>query len=94
MLDDSSTSLYVAKHIKDKKDLTVITNSVEIIMELSGVEGWNIMSTGGRLKAETLALVGPQCQQMIQNFHVDKAILQGRCPQRGCHRLQRVPRLH
>ncbi|MCI8524390.1 MAG: DeoR/GlpR transcriptional regulator [Oscillospiraceae bacterium] len=75
MLDDSSTSLYVAKHIKDKKDLTVITNSVEIIMELSGVEGWNIMSTGGRLKAETLALVGPQCQQMIQNFHVDKAIL-------------------
>ena len=75
MLDDSSTSLYIAKHLKEKKDLTVITNSVEIIVELSDVEGWNIMSTGGRLKPDSLALVGSQCHQMIRNFHVDKAIM-------------------
>lgn len=75
MLDDSSTSLYIAKQLKEKKDLTVITNSIEIIVELSDVEGWNIMSTGGRLKSESLALVGSQCHQMIRNFHVDKVIL-------------------
>lgn len=75
MLDDSSTALYIAKQIKDKKDLTVITNSVEIIVELSDVDGWNIMSTGGRLKPESLALIGSQCHQMIRNFHVDKTIM-------------------
>ena len=75
MLDDSSTSLYIAKHLKEKKDLTIITNSVEIVVELSDVEGWNIMSTGGRLKPESLSLVGAQCHQMIRNFHVDKAIM-------------------
>lgn len=75
MLDDSSTSLYIAKHLKEKKDLTVITNSVEIIVELSDVEGWNIMSTGGRLKSDSLALVGSQCHQMIRNYHVDKVIM-------------------
>jgi len=75
MLDDSSTALYVAKQIKDKKDLTVITNSVEVIVELSDVTGWNIMSTGGRLKPDSLALIGPQCQQMIRNYHVDKLIM-------------------
>ncbi len=75
MLDDSSTSLYIAKQLKDKKELTVITNSVEIVVELSDVEGWNILLTGGRLKRDTMALVGSQCHQMLQNYHVDKAIM-------------------
>lgn len=75
MLDDSSTSLYIAKHLKEKKKLTVITNSIEIIMELSNIDGWTIMSTGGRLKPESLALVGNQAQEMLRNFHVDKAII-------------------
>lgn len=75
MLDDSSTSLYIAKHLKEKKKITVITNSIEIIMELSDVDGWTIMSTGGRLKPESLALVGNQAQEMLRNYHVDKAII-------------------
>jgi len=74
MLDESSTALYIAKQIKEKKDLTVITNSVEIIVELSDVGGWNIMSTGGQLKQESLELVGSQCHQMIRSYHVDKVI--------------------
>lgn len=75
MLDDSSTALYVAKQLKEKKGLTVITNSVEIVLELSGVEGWNVLSTGGRLKPDTMALIGAQCHRMIENYHVDKAIM-------------------
>ena len=75
MLDDSSTSLYLAKKLKDKKNLTVITNSVELVVELSGVEGWNIMLTGGRLKPDSLALIGDQTQQMLHRFHVDTAIM-------------------
>ncbi len=75
MLDDSSTSLYIAKHLKDKKRITVITNSIEIITELSDMDGWTIMSTGGRLKPESLALIGNQAQEMIRNYHVDKAFI-------------------
>lgn len=75
MIDDSSTSLYIAKRLKDHKNLTVITNSVELVIELSGVEGWTIMLTGGRLKPESLALIGGQTQQMLQKFHVDKVIM-------------------
>jgi len=75
MLDDSSTSLYIAKQIKEKKQITVITNSIEIIMELAPVEGWTIMSTGGTLKPDSLALVGYQAQQTLRNYHVDKAFI-------------------
>lgn len=75
MLDDSSTSLYIAKQLKDKKNLTVITNSIEIIVELAPIEGWTIMSTGGTLKPDSLALIGHQAQQTLLNYHVDKAFI-------------------
>ncbi len=75
MLDDSSTSLFLAKEIKEKKRLTVITNSIQIIMELADVEGFTIMSTGGTLKPDSLALIGYQAQHSLQNYHVDKAFI-------------------
>ncbi len=42
MLDASSTTVYVAKTLLEqgKKNLTVLTNSVEIIIELFGAQDW------------------------------------------------------
>lgn len=74
LLDASSTALFIAKRMKDKKNITVITNSVEILLELSDRTGWKILSTGGRLKEGGLALVGYQAERMISTFHVDYAI--------------------
>lgn len=75
MLDDSSTSLYVAKQLKDKKNLTIITYSVEIVVELSGVEGFTIISTGGQLRPGSLSFEGHPVAQTLAKYHVDKAIL-------------------
>ena len=75
MLDDSSTSLYLAKKLKDKKNLTVITNSVELVVELGSIDGWTILLTGGRLKPDSLALVGYQKQQMLRHYLVDKVFM-------------------
>ena len=85
MLDDSSTSLYIAKQLKDKKDLTIVTYSMEIIMELAGVEGWTILSTGGTLRPGSLAFMGHQVADTLSRYHVDKAILscKGIAPQAG-----------
>ncbi len=47
MLDASSTAAYIARGLRKKKKLTVITNSVEIIIELFDVPEWNVISTGG-----------------------------------------------
>lgn len=75
MIDASSTISYVAKYIKTKKNITLITNSIEVIVELSDIIGWNIMSTGGLLKEGSLSLVGSQAEKMLTSFHVDKAII-------------------
>ncbi len=63
MLDASSTDLFIAKAIKSKQRLTVITNSIEIILELSELPGCNIVSTGGNLKEGYLALLGPRAEE-------------------------------
>ena len=78
MLDDSSTSLYITKHLQNKKNLTVITNSVEILVELAGKDDWTVMSTGGKLKPESMALVGDTAQRMLRDFHVDLCIFSGK----------------
>ena len=46
ILDASSTALFIAQKIKTKKDITLLTNSLEVLMELSDVTGWKILSTG------------------------------------------------
>lgn len=73
-LDASSTAIFAVKQLKDKKELTVITNSVEILLELSDMAGWNVISTGGLLREGTLSLVGSTALKTVQNHHVDLAI--------------------
>ena len=75
VLDASSTDLYIAKSIKSKQHLTVVTNSIEIILELSEVPGWTVISTGGNLMEGYLALVGPQAESTLRSFYVDKAFI-------------------
>ena len=74
MVDSSSTALLVLNYIKNLKNITLITNSVEALIELSDKEDWNVFSTGGKLKRGSLSLVGPQAEKTIRAFHVDYAV--------------------
>lgn len=75
MLDSSSTSGYIAKQLKNKKNLTIITNSVEILVDASEITGWKVISTGGLLREGSLSLLGHQAEQVVSTYHVDKAII-------------------
>lgn len=75
MLDASSTSVYIAKKLKEKKKLTVITNSVEVLVELYDMSEWNVISTGGVSRQKSFALVGAHTDELISSYHVDKAII-------------------
>ena len=74
-LDASSTAVFVAKALKTKERLTVITNSMEILLELSDVSGWNIISTGGRMKEGYLAFLGSRTEEAIRSYYADKVII-------------------
>ena len=60
--------------MKEKERLTVVTNSMEILLELSDVSGWNIISTGGVMKEGYLAFLGARTEEVIRSYYVDKVI--------------------
>lgn len=74
MLDSSSTALYIVKKLKDKQNLTIITNSVKILLEIADKTDWTVLSTGGMLKKGGLSLTGSSAEKMVNSYHVDTAI--------------------
>lgn len=75
MLDSSSTALQVAKLLKEKENITVITNSVPIILELSGCPNTTVISSGGTLRKPSLSFVGYCAEEILEKYNVDKTII-------------------
>jgi len=75
ILDSGTTTIEVARNIKDRKDLTVITNAVNIATELAGYPDIAVMLTGGRLRKSSFSLVGPQAEIALREFYFDKLFL-------------------
>lgn len=72
-LDASTSSLHIARNIKEKKSLTVITNSERIINELAPCENIRVMSTGGLLTSRNMSYVGRIVEKTIRdNYFANK----------------------
>ncbi|MCL2421220.1 MAG: DeoR/GlpR family DNA-binding transcription regulator [Defluviitaleaceae bacterium] len=74
ILDASTTAVFVAKALKKKNRLTVVTNSIEVMIELADKPDWTVIATGGRLMGDYLALTGQRAIEEISSFYVDKLI--------------------
>ncbi len=72
-LDASTTTFYLAKEIKGMRNVTVITNSIRVINELSGIEGLKVITVGG-IVSNNQSLVGAMTENYIKdNLFADKA---------------------
>ncbi|MDR2936105.1 MAG: DeoR/GlpR family DNA-binding transcription regulator [Rikenellaceae bacterium] len=75
ILDSGSTTTEIAKLISGYKNLTVITNALNIALILGADPGINLVVTGGEFKAPTLSLTGQKAADFFNNIHVDKLFL-------------------
>ena len=75
MVDESSTAAYAVRALRQKKNITLITNSLELLREMTGLDTWHIISTGGSLKSDVLALVGPHALRTVRAYHAGYAVL-------------------
>ena len=73
-LDSGSTTTQIARNIKFKKDIKVITNAVNIASELAGTE-IEVILTGGLLREKSFSLVGPIAEDSLQHINADKLFL-------------------
>jgi DeoR/GlpR family transcriptional regulator of sugar metabolism len=75
ILDSGSTTTEIAKLISGYRNLTVITNALNIAIILGAQTGINVVVTGGEFKAPTISLTGQKAADFFQNLHVDKLFL-------------------
>ena len=75
MLDSGTTTLAVARQLKRKPGLTVITTSLPIASELYGCEEVDVMLLGGLLRRDSPDLTGSITEGNLDSLHADLAFL-------------------
>lgn len=74
-LDSGTTTYFIAKHLRNFQKLTVVTNSNMVVQELNQLKHLDLLLTGGTLRYETQAMVGPIADRAIDSIRVDKLFL-------------------
>ena len=75
MIDGGSTTMLVAKYLADKKNLTVITNSIILIPEFLNNPNVNFYVLGGLAQNDHGVFVGYMTDEFVTQFHPQKTIL-------------------
>jgi len=77
ILDSGSTTVEIARQIRQMKfeSLTVITNALNIAMELTGMPQIRVMMLGGLLRQTSYSLVGPDAEQALAKLSADRLFL-------------------
>jgi DeoR family transcriptional regulator of aga operon len=74
ILDSGSTTTRLAQHLKHRRDITVITNAINIASELAAAK-INLILTGGILREKSFSLVGPLAEDALRTVTADKLFL-------------------
>ncbi|WP_395005650.1 DeoR/GlpR family DNA-binding transcription regulator [Cypionkella sp.] len=75
ILDAGTTTTEVALRLVGRKNLTVITNALNIGIVLGSVPGFAVHMPGGQFKAPTLSLSGDKCVEYFRSIFAGKLFL-------------------
>jgi DeoR family transcriptional regulator of aga operon len=70
LLDSGTTTTAIARSLKEMKQLTVITNAVNIAAEMAGTQV-EVVLTGGVLRKNSFSLVGPLAERTLRQLSAD-----------------------
>jgi DeoR/GlpR family transcriptional regulator of sugar metabolism len=82
-LGSGTTTIYVARELIIRDDITVVTNSVPILHELASNSKMNVITVGGFLRRSELSLIGAFAEAVLRDIRVNKVII----GMRGIHPL-------
>ncbi len=77
ILDSGTTTLEVARQIAARKfrSLTVITNGLNIAVELARLQNIRLIMLGGMVRHVSHSVVGPHAEQMVRGLNADRLFL-------------------
>ncbi len=74
-LGSGTTVLEVARNLRNRKNLTVITNSLPVLNMLAGLKEITVISLGGMLRDSEMSFIGHVTEQALSELHVDKVFM-------------------
>jgi len=75
IIDSGSTTTEVAANLFGRRDMTVITNALNIALMLGAEPGFDVHMTGGHFKAPTLSLSGERSADYFRDLYAQKLFL-------------------
>jgi len=72
ILDSSSTTLAIARRLKQRRDLTILTNSLAIAVEMLDAIGVTVVMPGGTVRRDMSSLIGGNGITMFDRFNIQK----------------------
>ena len=75
ILDNGTTSAYVADALSGHSRLTVVTHSVQIAYRLASRNGNRVFFAGGELSGEDGSAIGPSAIEFVRQFQVRYAFI-------------------
>jgi len=77
-LDSSTTAYYLARELRTKKELVVVTNGLLIAAALADAPGISVLVTGGMLRLQAMSLVGDLGADALRATRISKGFLGAR----------------
>jgi DeoR/GlpR family transcriptional regulator of sugar metabolism len=74
-IGSGSTTAYVVRNLVERKDLTIVTNALNVATELATAPDVTVVVTGGMMRASEMSLVGHITEQALREVRVDKVII-------------------
>lgn len=75
VLDTGTTTLQIAQHIRQRRNITVITNDFMIAESLEGVESLQIILLGGIVKKGYHCTMAINGRSLLDTLNIDKAFM-------------------
>ena len=75
ILDAGSTTDFMAQSLRQRRNLTVITNSQDIFTRLHSAPGVRLLLTGGQYDPKTRSFVGRGARVMLREMRADRAFI-------------------
>src|SRR5471032_2521506 len=75
IIDSGTTTISLARHLREARNVTVMTNGLNIAWELADAPGVDLILTGGLLRKQSLSIQGTQAEACLQAYSFDKLFL-------------------
>jgi DeoR/GlpR family transcriptional regulator of sugar metabolism len=75
LLNDGSTTFHLGSHLGDKKNVTVFTNSLALVTEVSRFETLDLYIVGGKYSNDQYSLRGSMLEKALENYTFDKVFI-------------------